>query len=40
MNGQNIEHFTLKLSKKLKYFVCMFENNAYKFGENDQNMFD
>ena len=40
MNGQKIKHFALKLTKKLKYFACKFENNAIKIGENDQNIFD
>ena len=39
MNGQKIEHFALKLTKNLKYFVCKFENHACKIGENDQNIF-
>ena len=39
MNGQKVEHFGLKLTKKLKYFACKFENNACKFGENDQKIF-
>ena len=40
MNGQKVEHFGLKLTKKLKYFACKFKNNAWKFGENDQKIFD
>ena len=40
MNSQKIENFAVKLTKKLKYFACKFENNACKLGENDQNIFD
>ena len=40
MSGQKIEHFALKLTKKLKYFACKFENNACKIGKNDHNEFD
>ena len=40
MNGQKIEHFALKITKKLKYFACKFKNNACKIGENDQSSFD